>query len=80
MIFYVQILNHMYCVLYLFPQYNNAYNTFSMMKEIGHIKFIEMILAEELVDKRRKLDNGLNNPNRDKTYWILETREQTEPP
>ncbi|MBQ6995618.1 MAG: hypothetical protein IJN64_14195 [Lachnospiraceae bacterium] len=27
-----------------------------------------------LVDKRRKLDNGQDNPNRDKTYWILEHR------
>lgn len=25
-----------------------------------------------LVDKRRKLDNGFENPNRNKTYWILE--------
>lgn len=27
-----------------------------------------------LIDKRRKLDNGQDNPNRDKTYWILEHR------
>ena len=26
------------------------------------------------VDKRRVLDNGLPNPNRDKRYWILEDR------
>lgn len=26
------------------------------------------------VDKKRKLDNGKENPNRDKTYWILEDR------
>ena len=26
------------------------------------------------IDKRRKLENGLDNPNRDKRYWILEER------
>ena len=26
------------------------------------------------IDKKRKLDNGADNPNRDKTYWILEDR------
>ena len=29
---------------------------------------------KDLVDKRRKLDNGSVNPNRDKKYWILENR------
>ena len=27
---------------------------------------------KSLVDKRRKLDDGSENINRDKTYWILE--------
>ena len=30
------------------------------------------------VDKRRVLDNGLPNPNRDKRYWILEDRTDIE--
>lgn len=30
--------------------------------------------GKSYVDKRRKLDNGLDNPNRDKRYWILEDR------
>lgn len=30
--------------------------------------------GKSYVDKRRKLDNGLNNPNRDKHYWVLEDR------
>lgn len=145
-----------------YRKYSQDYNTFSLMKEIGHIQYLELMLAEELVDKsetiivnvkqmdlfleflkslegkqlyqndrnyikeefetigvklrytgintfngalednykelydcrfyskdadgnilvdkRRKLDNGLNNPNRDKTYWILKKREETEPP
>lgn len=29
---------------------------------------------KDLVDKRRKLDDGSVNPNRDKKYWILENR------
>ena len=139
-----------------YRKYSQDYNAFSLMKEIGHIKFLELMLAKELVnksefivsnvkemdlflefmkslegkrlywndrnyikkefenigvklrytgintfngalednykelykcrfynkdikgnmliDKRRKLDNGLSNPNRDKTYWVLEDR------
>lgn len=145
-----------------YRKYSQDYNTFSLMKEIGHIQYLELMLAEELVDKseaivvnveqmdlfleflkslegkrlyqndrnyikeefetigvklrytgintfngalednykelyncrfcnkdadgnilvdkRRKLDNGLNNPNRDRTYWILKKKEETEPP
>lgn len=29
---------------------------------------------KDLVDKRRKLDDGSVNPNRNKKYWILENR------
>ena len=32
------------------------------------------ITGKSYVDKRRVLDNGLLNPNRDKRYWILEDR------
>ena len=32
------------------------------------------INGKSYVDKRRVLDNGLPNPNRDKRYWILEDR------
>lgn len=24
------------------------------------------------IDKRRKLEDGSNNPNRNKTYWMIE--------
>jgi hypothetical protein len=30
--------------------------------------------GKSYIDKRRKLDNGMDNPNRDKRYWILEDR------
>lgn len=29
--------------------------------------------GKNLIDKRRKLDNGAINPNRDKTYWLLKS-------
>ena len=32
------------------------------------------ITGKSYVDKRRVLDNGLLNPNRDKRYWILDDR------
>ena len=45
-------------------------------KELYKCRFYNKdIEGNMLIDKRRKLDNGLSNPNRDKTYWILEDRE-----
>ena len=45
-------------------------------KELYKCRFYSKdIDGNMLIDKRRKLDNGLSNPNRDKTYWILEDRE-----
>ena len=55
-------------------------NTFNgalddVYKDLYKCRFYkEDIDGKSYVDKRRKLDNGLENPNRDKRYWILEDR------
>ena len=55
-------------------------NTFNgalddVYKDLYKCRFYkEDINHNSYVDKRRKLDNGLENPNRDKRYWILEDR------
>ena len=57
-------------------------NTFNgalddVYKDLYKCRFYkEGIDGKAYVDKRRKLDNGLDNPNRDKRYWILEDRTQ----
>lgn len=44
-------------------------------KELYNYRFYNTdINGKPYIDKRRKLDNGLNNPNRDKRYWMLEDR------
>ena len=44
-------------------------------KDLYNCRFYkEDMDGKSYVDKRRKLDNGLDNPNRDKRYWILEDR------
>lgn len=55
-------------------------NTFNgalddVYKDLYNCRFYkEDMDGKSYVDKRRKLDNGLDNPNRDKRYWILEDR------
>lgn len=55
-------------------------NTFNgalddVYKDLYNCRFYkEDMHGKSYVDKRRKLDNGLDNPNRDKRYWILEDR------
>ena len=59
-------------------------NTFNgalddVYKDLYKCRFYkEDIDGKSYVDKRRKLDNGLENPNRDKRYWILEDRTGSE--
>jgi hypothetical protein len=44
-------------------------------KELYHCRFYNGNPdGKPYIDKRRKLDNGTDNPNRDKRYWILEDR------
>lgn len=44
-------------------------------KELYSCRFFSKDLeGNMLIDKRRKLDDGSVNPNRDKTYWVLEHR------
>lgn len=44
-------------------------------KELYNCRFYNVGLdGKPYIDKRRKLDNGLDNPNRDKRYWMLEDR------
>ena len=55
-------------------------NTFNgalddVYKDLYNYRFYkDDIDGKSYVDKRRKLDNGLDNPNRDKRYWMLENR------
>ena len=55
-------------------------NTFNgalddVYKELYLCRFYNKdIDGKDLVDKRRKLDDGSVNQNRDKKYWILENR------
>lgn len=59
-------------------------NTFNgalddVYKDLYKCRFYkEGIDGKSYVDKRRKLDNGLDNPNRDKRYWVLEDRTEFE--
>jgi len=44
-------------------------------KELYNCRFYNASIdGKPYIDKRRKLVNGLDNPNRDKRYWILENR------
>lgn len=44
-------------------------------KDLYNCRFYnESIDGKSYIDKRRKLENGMDNPNRDKRYWILEDR------
>ena len=58
-------------------------NTFNgalddVYKDLYRCRFYnEDIDGKSYVDKRRKLDNGLDNPNRDKRYWMLEDRTES---
>ena len=55
-------------------------NTFNgalddVYKELYTCRFYSQTLNNKpLIDKRRKLEDGSINPNRDKRYWILEQR------
>ncbi len=55
-------------------------NTFNgalkdLYQELYYCRFYSQNLGNKpLIDKRRKLDDGSDNPNRDKRYWILEQR------
>ncbi|WMC93207.1 DEAD/DEAH box helicase family protein [Kineothrix sp. MB12-C1] len=61
-------------------RYSRGINTFNgslddVYKDLYKHRFYNTdIDGKTLIDKRRKLDDGSINPNRDKRYWILECR------